>query len=72
MALVTSIGSNGGANAIQEDWSFVREKRGYGQVKARLWAGQSETLGRSVACMYNLNLTETLTLTKWTDVRAAS
>jgi hypothetical protein len=31
-----------------------------------------ETLGRSVACMDNLNLTETLTLTKWTDVRAAS
>jgi hypothetical protein len=40
MSLGTSIGSNGAANAIQVDWSFVREKRVFGQVKARLWAGQ--------------------------------
>jgi hypothetical protein len=37
-----------------------------------LGRSSEETLGRSVVCMDNLNLTETLTLTKWTDVRAAS
>jgi hypothetical protein len=51
---------------MQEDENFVHEKRGFGQ------GSREETLGRSVACMDNLNLTETLTLTKWTDVRAAS
>ena len=38
--------------------SYAHEKRGFGQV--------------SIASTDSLNLTETLTLTKWTDVRAAS
>ena len=61
MPLQISIDSNGGENAMQ-------------QYSILCW-GKSEALGRSVASVAStdsLNLTETLTLTKWTDVRAAS